>query len=69
MRAIAASRIPTVSAVGHEIDVTLADLAADVRALTPSEAAERVVPAAEEIIARIRAAISNGCGARAHRGA
>jgi exodeoxyribonuclease VII large subunit len=55
VRAIAASRIPTVSAVGHEIDVTLADLAADVRALTPSEAAERVVPAAEEISARLRA--------------
>jgi exodeoxyribonuclease VII large subunit len=54
VRAIAASRVPTVSAVGHEIDVTLADLAADVRALTPSEAAERVVPAAEEITARIR---------------
>jgi exodeoxyribonuclease VII large subunit len=54
VRAIAASRIPTVSAVGHEIDVTLADLAADVRALTPSEAAERVVPAADEISARIR---------------
>jgi len=54
VRAIAASKIPTVSAVGHEIDVTLSDLAADVRALTPSEAAERVVPAAEEIGARIR---------------
>jgi len=54
VRAIAASRIPTVSAVGHEIDVTLADLAADVRALTPSEAAERIVPAAEEISARMR---------------
>jgi exodeoxyribonuclease VII large subunit len=54
VRAIAASRIPTVSAVGHEIDVTLADLAADVRALTPSEAAERVVPAAEEISTRVR---------------
>jgi exodeoxyribonuclease VII large subunit len=54
VRAIAASRIPTVSAVGHEIDVTLSDLAADVRALTPSEAAERVVPAAEEISARMR---------------
>jgi len=53
VRAIAASRIPTVSAVGHEIDVTLADLAADVRALTPSEAAERVVPAAEEVAARM----------------
>lgn len=55
VRAIAASKIPTVSAVGHEIDVTLADLAADVRALTPSEAAERIVPAADEIGARIRA--------------
>src|SRR5689334_20661411 len=54
IRAIAASKIPTVSAVGHEIDVTLADLAADVRALTPSEAAERIVPAAEEINARMR---------------
>jgi exodeoxyribonuclease VII large subunit len=55
VRAIAASKIPTVSAVGHEIDVTLADLAADVRALTPSEAAERIVPATEEIGARLRA--------------
>lgn len=55
VRAIAASKIPTVSAVGHEIDVTLADLVADVRALTPSEAAERIVPAADEIGARVRA--------------
>jgi exodeoxyribonuclease VII large subunit len=49
VRAICASRIPVVSGVGHEIDVTLSDLAADVRALTPSDAAARVVPAAEEI--------------------
>jgi len=49
VRAIHASRIPVVSAVGHEIDVTLADLVADVRALTPSEAAERVVPEAAEV--------------------
>jgi exodeoxyribonuclease VII large subunit len=55
VRAIAASKIPTVSAVGHETDVTLSDFAADVRALTPSEAAERVVPASEEIRARMRA--------------
>ncbi len=54
VRAIAASRVPTVSAIGHEIDVTLADLVADVRALTPSEAAERVVPSAEEVIGRVR---------------
>jgi exodeoxyribonuclease VII large subunit len=49
VRAIASSTIPVISAVGHEIDVTLADLAADVRALTPSEAAERVVPSAEDV--------------------
>jgi exodeoxyribonuclease VII large subunit len=50
VRAIAASQIPTVSAIGHEIDVTLADLAADIRALTPSEAAERVVPSTEDVL-------------------
>jgi exodeoxyribonuclease VII large subunit len=43
-RAIFGSRIPVVSAVGHEVDVTIADLVADRRALTPSEAAELVVP-------------------------
>lgn len=54
VRAIYASRVPVVSAVGHEIDVTLSDLVADVRALTPSEAAERVAPAAEELALRLR---------------
>jgi exodeoxyribonuclease VII large subunit len=48
--AIFASRIPVVSAVGHEIDVTIADSVADVRALTPSEAAERVVPNRDDIL-------------------
>jgi exodeoxyribonuclease VII large subunit len=47
--ALFASVIPVVSAVGHEIDVTIADLVADHRALTPSEAAERVVPSCEEL--------------------
>ncbi len=54
VRAIHASRIPVISAIGHEIDVTLSDLVADVRVLTPSEAAELVAPAAEDIIARFR---------------
>ena len=54
VRAIFASPVPVVSAVGHEIDVTLSDLVADVRALTPSEAATLVAPAAEEIAAGLR---------------
>ncbi|MBK9968789.1 MAG: exodeoxyribonuclease VII small subunit [Holophagales bacterium] len=53
VRAVAASRIPTISAVGHEIDVTLTDLAADLRAATPSQAAELVVARRDDFEARI----------------
>jgi exodeoxyribonuclease VII large subunit len=51
VRAIHASEIPVISGIGHDIDVTLADLVADLRALTPSEAAERVVPDQGEMLA------------------
>jgi len=54
-RAIARSRLPVLSAVGHEVDVTIADLAADVRAPTPSAAAEMLVPGWEEIAELLRA--------------
>ena len=68
VRAIAGSAVPIVSAVGHETDVTLADFAADVRAPTPSAAAELVVPVLTELvdrleilIARCRQAITAQC--------
>lgn len=48
-RAVAACRIPVIAAVGHEIDVSIADLVADRRALTPSEAGELVVPSARDL--------------------
>jgi exodeoxyribonuclease VII large subunit len=53
VRTIARSRVPTLVGVGHEVDTTLADLVADVRAATPSNAAQIVVPDRREIIERI----------------
>jgi len=52
-RTIAGSSIPTVSAVGHEIDFTIADLVADLRAPTPSAAAELIAPDTGELMRRI----------------
>ena len=52
-RAIAACVTPVVSAVGHEVDVTIADLVADVRAATPSQAGELVVPVHGDLVAEL----------------
>lgn len=54
VREIAVSRIPTLVGVGHEVDVSLADMAADVRAATPSNAAQLLVPDKNEIIRSVR---------------
>jgi exodeoxyribonuclease VII large subunit len=62
VRAVAGSAIPTISAVGHETDTTLTDFAADVRAPTPTAAAELAVPVRSELAVSVRA-----LGGRAER--
>jgi exodeoxyribonuclease VII large subunit len=66
-RAVAASGKPVVSGVGHEVDVTLCDLAADVRASTPSNAAEIVFPDRRELATRVRLIRSSLLRAQAGR--
>jgi exodeoxyribonuclease VII large subunit len=53
VRAVYASAIPTIVGIGHEDDVSLSELAADVRAATPTDAARRLVPESTEILSRI----------------
>lgn len=53
VRAVAASRAPTIVGVGHEVDVTLADLVADVRGATPTDVATKIVPSKQQVLADI----------------
>jgi len=54
VRAVASSRVPTLVAIGHEIDISLAELAADMRASTPSNAAELLLPDKKEELRRLK---------------
>ena len=57
VRAIAASRIPTLVGVGHEVDTTLSDMAADIRAATPSHAAQILVPDKTDTVRSVQAQV------------
>ena len=57
-RAIHASGIPVISAVGHEVDYTISDFVADFRAPTPSAAAELVIPVKEDLLSRVKENLS-----------
>jgi len=63
VRAIAGSRIPAIVGVGHEVDVSLADMAADVRAATPSNAAQILVPDKQEVRRGVTASVRAMVGA------
>jgi exodeoxyribonuclease VII large subunit len=59
VRAIASSRVPTLTGIGHEVDESLADLAADMRAATPSNAAQLLVPDRRDVIRGVQSRVAS----------